>query len=54
MFCIKTIPEKNPKNPRKPNNPNNPRKPEVEKPEFYWFGLVYKFKNPTQLVWFGV
>ncbi len=31
-----------------------PEKPEIEKPEFYWFGLVYKFKNPTQMIWFDI
>ena len=29
-------------------------KKEVEKSEFYWFGLVYKFKNPTQMVWLDI
>ena len=34
--------------------PKNPKNPEVEKSEFYWFGLVYKLKNPTQMVWFDI
>ena len=34
--------------------PETTKKPEVEKLEFYWFGLVYIFKNPTQMVWFDI
>ena len=33
-----------------PEKPEKSEKPEVEKPEFYWFGLVYRFKNLTQMV----
>ena len=43
---------KNPKNPQKTRR--NLKKPKVVKPEFYWFGLVYKFKNPTQMVWLDI
>lgn len=31
----------------------NPRKIEIEKSDFYWFGLVFRFNNLIKLVWFG-
>ena len=40
--------------PEKPEKPKYPKKSEVEKPEFYWFDLVYKFKKPTQMIWFDI
>ena len=47
---MNTLPEKL----ENPKTQKNSKKPEVEKPEFYWFGLIYKFKNPTQMVWFDI
>jgi len=41
-------------NPKTRKTKKNPKKPEVEKPEFYWFGLIYRFKNPTSMIWFDI